>query len=53
MEQCCGTDEIRPGLQGDTALGLDVFELVDGGEVAIGQDGVGQRPEVLGGLQFR
>jgi hypothetical protein len=40
-------------LERRTAGGLNVFELVDGGKVAIHQDGIGQGPEVLGRLQFR
>jgi hypothetical protein len=32
---------------------LRVFELFDAGEMPIGQDGVGERPQVFGGLQFR
>ncbi|PWT77063.1 MAG: hypothetical protein C5B60_03270 [Chloroflexi bacterium] len=44
MEQGSRADEVAAGLQGDTALGLRVFELVNAGEVAINQDGVGQRP---------
>src|SRR5260221_5935520 len=52
VEQGGGADEIAACLQGDTARGLDVFQLVDAGEVAIGQDGVGQRPQVVSGLQL-
>ena len=50
MEQGGRADEIGPSLQCHTALGLDVFQLVDGGKVAVDQDGVGERPEMLGGL---
>jgi hypothetical protein len=53
MEQCRGADQIGTGLERHTAGGLNVFELVDGGKVAIHQDGIGQGPEVLGRLQFR
>jgi hypothetical protein len=53
MEQRCGADQVWPGLERRTAGGLNVFELVDGGNVAIHQDGIGQGPEVLGRLEFR
>ena len=39
-------------LERDAALGLDLFEVGDAGEVAVGERGVGQRPEVLGRLQL-
>lgn len=39
-------------LQGQAALGLCIFEVVDAGEVPVGQCGVGQRPEVLSRLQL-
>ncbi len=39
-------------MQRHAALRLDVLELVDGGEVAIGQHGIGQRPQMFGGLQL-
>ena len=52
MEQGGGADEIGACLQGDTALGLDVFEFVDAGEMPVGQHRVGQRPQVLRGLQL-
>jgi hypothetical protein len=52
VEQGGGADEIGACLQGDTALGLDVFEFVDAGEMSVGQHRVGQRPQVLRGLQL-
>jgi len=36
VEERGGADEIAARLQGDAALGLGIFELVDGSEVAIG-----------------
>lgn len=39
-------------LQRDTASGLDVFELVDAGKVAVDERRVGQRPEMLGRRQL-
>lgn len=45
-------NEIGAGLQRHTALSLGIFEFINGGEVAIGQRGVGQRPEVFSGLQL-
>ncbi len=52
MEAGGGADEVRTALQGDTAGRLDVFEFVNAGKVTVGQTGVGQRPEMLGGLQL-
>jgi hypothetical protein len=39
-------------LEGNTALELGIFQVLDGGEVLVDQCGVGQRPQVLSGLQF-
>jgi hypothetical protein len=47
-EQRRRVDQVRSCLERHTTLGLDIFELVDGGKVAIRQHGVGQRPEMLG-----
>jgi len=52
MEAGGGANEIGLRLQGDTACGLSVLEIVDRGEMPVGQDGVGERPEMLGGLQL-
>lgn len=52
MEQRRRADEGGLLLEAGTARGLCVFERLDGGEVAIGQDGVGQRPQMLRGLQL-
>jgi hypothetical protein len=41
------------GLQGHAARGLGVFEVLDGGEMAVGQGSIGQRPEMLGRLELR
>lgn len=46
-------NEVAAPLQGDTASGLGVLQLIEVGEVAIDQDGVGQRPEVFGRLELR
>ena len=40
-------------MQGDTALGLRVFEIVNAGEVAVGQHRVGQRSQMLGRVELR
>jgi hypothetical protein len=48
VEQRGRADEIAAGLPGDAAVGLGVFELVDGGEMTVGQDRVGERPQMLG-----
>jgi hypothetical protein len=47
-----GADEVAALLQGDTASGLRVFQLVEVSEMAVDQDRTGQRPEVLGGLEL-
>src|SRR5260221_8070531 len=47
-----GADEVRPHLQVSTTSELDVFELLDAGEVTIDQHAVGHRPQVFNGLQF-
>jgi hypothetical protein len=52
VEQGRGADQIRTGLQRHTAGGLGVFEGVDRGKMAVHEDGVGERPQMLGGLQF-
>jgi hypothetical protein len=53
MEERGGADQIGTGLQRDTPSGLGLLELVDGGEVAVDQDGIGQLPQVFDWLQFR
>ena len=45
-------NEVGTRLEGDAARGLGVFEVVDRGEMAVGERGVGQRPEMLGGLEL-
>jgi hypothetical protein len=52
MEERRGADQIGAGLQCHTARGLRVFEVVDRGEVAIDQYGIGEGPQMLGGLEF-
>ena len=39
-------------LERNAALGLGLFDVVDAGEAAVGEHGVGQRPEVFSGLQL-
>jgi hypothetical protein len=50
VKQGGGADEIATGLEGDTAGRLDVLQLLDGGEVAIDQDGIGEGPQMFGWL---
>src|SRR5271166_1549150 len=45
-------DEIGAGLQGDAALRLGVFQLLDASEVPVDQHAVGQRPQMFGWLQL-
>src|SRR5262245_25715527 len=47
-EESGRADEIWLALQVDAALSLHVLQLVDRGEVAVGEDRVAERPEVLG-----
>src|SRR5258706_8172442 len=53
VEQRGRADQIWTGLEGDAALSLRVLEVVDRGEMAVEQGGVGERPEVLGRLEVR
>src|SRR5712692_1751369 len=52
MEQCGGADALALTLEVGAAGELDVFQLLDRGEMPVDQAGVGQRPEMFGGLQF-
>jgi hypothetical protein len=45
-------NEVGTRLEGDAAGSLGVFELVDRSEMAVGQGGIGERPEMFGGLQL-
>ncbi len=51
-EQRGGADEVVTRLQRDAAGGLRIFQVLDAGEVAIGQRGVGQWPEMFSRLEF-
>ena len=52
MKERGGADEVGARLEGDTAQRLRLFEVVDAGEVPVGEHRVGQGPEVLGRLQL-
>ncbi len=52
MEQRGGADALALTLEVGAAGELDVFQLLDRGEMPVDQAGVGQRPEVFSGLQF-
>jgi len=52
MEQRGGADAFALALEGSTPRKLSVFQVLDGGEVLVNEGGIGQRPEVLSGLQF-
>jgi hypothetical protein len=39
-------------MQGNTALGLGVLKLLNGGEVAVDEAGVRERPQMFGWLKF-
>jgi hypothetical protein len=46
-------DEVGLLLEGGAPRELDIFEFLDASEVAVDEGRVSQRPQVLGGLQFR
>ena len=48
-----GANQRRLVLQVGTARELDVFQVLDAGEMLIDQDRISQGPQVLGRLQFR
>lgn len=52
-EQCCRPDKITTVAEFDASRRLDVLEVVNGGEMAVDEDRVGQRPHMLDGLEFR
>lgn len=52
MEEGGGADQVRAGLEGHATCGLRVLQVVNAGEMAVGERRVGQRPQVLGGLEF-
>lgn len=53
MEECGGTNAVALTLEVGAAGELDIFALLDVGKMPVDQTGVGQRPQVLGGLQLR
>ena len=52
MEAGGGADLLGVALQLSAARELDIFELLNRGEMAVDQDRVGERPQMLSGLQF-
>jgi hypothetical protein len=52
VEEGGRADEGGLRLQGDTAPGLRLLEVLDRGEMPIDERRVGERPEVFGGLQL-
>lgn len=53
MEQSGGADARMLALEGGAPRKLCVFELLDAGEMAVDQGGIGESPKMLSGLQFR
>lgn len=53
VEMRCRADAVRLVLERGTVGKLHVFQFLDGRKVLINQRGVGQWPQVFGGLQFR
>ena len=52
MEQRGGANAIGLALERGAVGQLRLFELLDGLEMAVVEGRVGQRPEMLGGLEF-
>ena len=52
MEAGMSPDRLWVRLKPTAPLGLDLFQLIQGGEDSIGQRLVGKRPEPLGGLHL-
>lgn len=52
MEACSGADEVATPLEHDAAPGLRFFQLVKVDEVPVDEHGIGERPEMFGGLQL-
>lgn len=52
MKQRGGADAFALPLEHGTLRKLRVFQVFDGGEMLVDQGGVGERPEMLCGLQF-
>lgn len=53
MEQRGGADALRLALERGAVGELRLFELLDALEMAVNQRGVGEGPEMLGGLELR
>lgn len=53
MEARRRADAVGLALERSTVGELRIFESFDGSKVAVDERGVGQRPQVFGGLQFR
>jgi hypothetical protein len=52
-EQRGRPDKITTTAQFDNSRRLNVLEFVNGGEMGVDKNGVGQRPQMLDGLEFR
>src|SRR5262245_12818457 len=52
VEEGGGADPLRLVLERGAAGQLGLFELLDGREMAVHEHGVGERPQVFGGLEF-
>jgi hypothetical protein len=53
MEARRRADEAAAGLQDGAAGGLGLLKIVERREVLVDQRRIGQRPQMLGGLQLR
>ena len=50
MEAGGRADEVAPALEGQAAARLGLLQLLETAEMAVDEHGIGQRPEVFGGL---
>ena len=53
METRGRANQVGTRLEGNTAGGLSILQVIDRGKMPIGQRGVGEWPEVFGRLEFR
>ena len=52
MEPSRRANQVGTRLERDAALSLGIFQIIDASEMAIGEDSVGERPEVFSWLEF-
>lgn len=52
LETCSRANEVGTRLERHTARSLSILQVIDRGEMAVGERSVGQRPEVFGRLEL-